>query len=65
MYVGTYNRLGVSVHASNVDVIRAARRKIRKSLRSDQSFRAARKDFYRRMLKCHEAARRLVRTFRL
>jgi hypothetical protein len=63
MYVGTYHRLNVSVHASNRDVIRAARRKIRKSLRRNQSFRAARKDFYRRMIALHIEAQRLFRTW--
>jgi hypothetical protein len=61
-YVGTYHRLNLSVHASKRDVIRAIRRKIRKTLRSDQSYRAARKDLYRRMIDLHTEAQRLFLT---
>jgi hypothetical protein len=55
-YAGTYHRLNLSVHASKRDVIRAIRHKIRKTLRSDQSYRAARKDLYRRMIDLHTEA---------
>jgi len=58
---GTYQRLRVSVHASDVDVIRAIRRKIKKSLRRDPAFRAQRKGLYKAILCEHDKARRVFR----
>lgn len=42
MYVGTYNRLRVHVRASNIDVIRAARKKIKPQFRKARAQRDAR-----------------------
>lgn len=55
--LGTYNRLGVPVWASNLTVIRAARRKLRDP--RNKSERVARKRFYRQMLEQHVGAREL------
>lgn len=65
MYIGTYHRLGVSIWASDLDVIRAARRRIAKPARRHVKWRAERKRFYRQMLDCHHSARRLARAFAL
>ena len=54
MTSGTYDRLGLHVSASNRDVIRAARKVIARQHRRDPSKRAARKQFYRDMLREHE-----------
>lgn len=62
---GTYQRLNVSVYASNVDVIRAARKKLRKAVWHDQSYREGRKLFYRNMLEYHAQALQLVIEYRL
>jgi hypothetical protein len=62
---GTYLRLGVTVWTSDRAVIRAARRKLTRSARSDPSKREARKRFYREMLEHHANAQRLVAEFRL
>lgn len=56
---GTYNRLGVHVSASNVDVIRAASRKLQRRDRYTRKHREARHAFYRVMLHQHEQAREL------
>ena len=65
MYTGTYERLGVTVFASNREVIRAASRKLKPGARSDRKQRTARHAFYRTMLACHGAALELVIRFRL
>lgn len=62
---GTYQRLGVHVHASDMTVIRAARRKLRKSCWHDPAYREGRKLFYRNMLEYHAQARGLARAYRL
>jgi hypothetical protein len=65
MSYGTYCRLNVHVRATPREVIKAARRKIRKDLRSNPEFRAARKHFYRDMLGYHERAAKLADEWRL
>jgi hypothetical protein len=62
---GTYNRLCVNVHASNIDVIRAAKRKLKPKFWYDRATRKARHDFFRQMLAYHANAREIVKTFRL
>ena len=62
---GTYQRLGVHVYASNLEVIRAARKKLTRKAQRDLSYRTARKDFYRIMLRYHQEARQLVAEFAL
>lgn len=54
-----YNRLNVHVSDSNATVIRAAAQMIASWHRRDPAKRAARKDFYRSSIECHEAARNL------
>ncbi len=63
--LGTYHRLHVRISASNVDVIRAARKRIAKAHRTGLAMRHARKEFYRLMLAHHADAQHLARTFRL
>jgi hypothetical protein len=60
---GTYNRLDVHVNASNITVIREARKKLLNPRNPKE--REARKKFYRMMLEYHEQARNLVQEFRL
>ena len=62
---GTYCRLHVHVYASNIEVIRRASRKLKKSARHDRQAREARHAFYRQMLDYHHKARELVREWRL
>lgn len=59
MMFGTYQRLNVPVWASNMQVIRAARAKLRPSCWHDTSYREGRKLFYRNMLEYHAQALRL------
>ena len=59
---GTYQRLNVNVYASNMEVIRNARRKIAKKHRSSAAMREERKKFYRIMLKYHADERELYRS---
>jgi hypothetical protein len=65
MYTGTYERLGVSVFASNREVVKAASRKLRPEARSSRKHRKARHAFYGELLACHRAALELVIRFRL
>lgn len=58
---GTYNRLNVSVAATNIEVIRKARLKLRKNTWHDPSYREGRKLFYRNMLEYHAQAKALYR----
>ena len=51
---GTYERLRVSVFASEIAVVKAARRKL-----APHATRAQRHAFYRQMLQHHANARRL------
>jgi hypothetical protein len=62
---GTYERLNVHVHASNLALLRAARMKLRPDVRTSREHREARHKFYREMMKYHADARELVRYFRL
>lgn len=61
----TYQRLRVSIFASNRNVIRAARKKLKPSCWHDARYKDGRKLFYRNMLEYHHKARELVRAFRL
>lgn len=63
--LGTYERLGVHVYASDLAVIRAARLKLMPIARRGRQYRAERHRFYRAMLRRHTDARQLVQTFRL
>jgi hypothetical protein len=65
MYTGTYERLGVTVFASNREVIKAASHKLRPEARFGRKRRNARHAFYREMLACHRSALELVIRFRL
>lgn len=58
---GTYCRLGLPVWASDLDVIRATRRKMKKSALRDATKRDARKSVYRAILAHHRDARDLYR----
>ena len=62
---GTYLRLGVSVHASWRDVVRAASRKLVRKARRDPAKRDLRKQFYREMLDYHRKDQDLVYAWRL
>ena len=62
---GTYLRLGVHVHASWRDVVRAAANKLTSQARHDPSKRDRRKAFYRGMLIHHRRAQEIVQTWRL
>jgi hypothetical protein len=64
MYTGTYDRLRVTVHASDREVIRRARQKMAPKARHHLAFRAMRKEFYREMLRIHHDARDLFRHYR-
>ncbi len=61
----TYLRLHILVWDSDRTVIRAARRKLSRSALRNPDKRAARKRFYREMLRHHAEAQRLVAHFRL
>jgi hypothetical protein len=65
MSTGTYERLGVTVFASNREVIKAASRKLKLEARFARKQRKTRHAFYREMLACHRAALDLVIQFRL
>jgi len=65
MMYGTYQRLRVHVGASNIAVIRAARKKLAKRCWHDSAYRDGRKLFYRNMLEYHADAQRMVREWRL
>ena len=62
---GTYTRLNLSVHASDLAVIRAARRKVARKHRTARAMREARHAFYRTMLQYHHDARAIVNDWRL
>lgn len=61
---GTYSRLGVSIHASDRTVIRALRRKFKRSALRREC-RALRHTAIRACLNCHHEARALARHFAL
>lgn len=58
---GVYLRLGLHVSASEIDVIRAARKILTPEARRDPKFRATRKQMYRDLLVHHEQACKLYR----
>lgn len=62
---GTYQRLNVSVYASNREVIRAASRKLKPSARHSREYREGRHLFYRNMIEYHAKALALVKEWRL
>lgn len=62
---GTYCRLRVHVMASDVAVIKAARKRIAKPHRTGRRMRTARHAFFRKMLQVHHDAQALVKEFRL
>ena len=62
---GSYLRLRVHVSASDLDVIRAARRKIVRKYRTARDRRDARHAFYRAMLGHHHHAQDLAQGFYL
>jgi uncharacterized protein (DUF305 family) len=62
---GTYQRLHVSVHASNREVIKAASKKLKPKVRYAYMYRDARHEFYRNMLAHHAMARDLANQRRL
>jgi hypothetical protein len=63
---GTYCRLGVSVHATNVQVIRATRKRFRPDWAIWLNcYREARHATYREMLAYHREQQALCREFRL
>jgi hypothetical protein len=62
---GVYLRLGVRVHASWRDVIRAASQKLRPAARANPALRDIRKAFYRQMLAYHANDQGLVAYWRL
>jgi hypothetical protein len=61
---GTYQRLNLHVGENNRAVIKAASRKLKRSIRFARKHRAARHAFYRQMLNYHHDARDLFVTFR-
>ena len=65
MYFGTYERLGMTVWASNREVIKTASRKLKPEARFARRHRAARHVFYREMLAYHRAPRELCIKSRL
>lgn len=62
---GTYQRLRVSIYASNRDVIAAARLKLKPKYRKHRGARAQRHAFYRQILEYHAKAGDLARHFNL
>lgn len=60
---GTYQRLRLSVYASDVAVIKQFSRKmLRKNVRFTREHKAARKNAYRAMLEYHAGARELAKS---
>lgn len=62
---GTYERLNLHVYASNIEVIRAVRRKFKRATLHDRAMREQRHYVYRKMIGYHADARALVREWRL
>lgn len=63
--LGTYHRLGVTIYATDREVIKAARYRLRHENRDDPQFREGRKAFYKSMLHYHHEAFALAREFAL
>lgn len=61
---GTYQRLNLHVHTSNMQVIRACRKMLKKSGRS-RKHRLERHKFYRLMLKYHLQEQAMVKEWKL
>lgn len=64
-YQSTYLRLRLPVWASEREVIRAARRKLKPTCRRSRHYREARHAYLRDILNCHREAGALARAFRL
>ena len=62
---GTYDRLRLPVWASDLEVLRKVRRKIKKAFRTKRAYRAQRRMLYRGVLTTHHKAQALCREFRL
>lgn len=60
-----YRRLGISIHAPDRAVVRAAARLLHPNVRRERGLRFSRKKFYREMLGHHAKARHLARCYRL
>lgn len=65
MYAGTYNRLHVHVSATDREVIKAARKKLKHHALHDIDYRDSRHELYRAMLKYHHDHQKLVQHFKL
>lgn len=63
--LGTYHRLGLTIYATDREVIKAARYRLRRENRDDPQFRDGRKAFYKSMLHHHHNAWKLAREFSL
>lgn len=60
---GTYSRLNVTILATNKEVIKAARKKLKNP--TNPTEREQRKKFYRMMLEYHHSAQRIAKDWRL
>lgn len=65
MYTGIYSRLGVTVYASNLAVLRALRKRLNPDARRGRVGRDQRHLLYRAILKEHDKAVTLVTAWRL
>lgn len=65
MYYSIYCRLGVTVYASNMAVLRAARKRMHPAARRGRAQRDMRHKFYRALLAEHDKAFSLVTAWRL
>ena len=63
--MSTYERLGVLTWDSDLTVIKAASRKIKRKSRYARAWRADRHVFYRQILKQHHAWQKLCIQFRI
>lgn len=63
MYYGQYNRLGVHIFASNLEVIKAASKMLKDKF--NKAEREARREFYRSVLELHKDAQDLAIRYRL
>ena len=61
---GTYQRLNLHVYASNMQVIRAAHRMLKKKAKT-RAFRKERHKFLRQMLKYHQQEYAMVKEWKL
>ncbi len=65
MYYGIYSRLGVTIYASNMTVLRALRKRLHPASRRGREGREHRHLLYRAILKEHENALSLPVAWRL